>query len=198
MYSGLLLYSGGTEISVGLTEIGQWVNSTLTETGERVFDPITATGQLVFGLEVALTVTLFATGDGTITGVVDEADGTTNIWQSVDDDPASPTDSDWVNNQPTTATVFFDVTDMPAAFDTADAATIVVRYRGLSFGGPSKTLHAQLFQSNESTSLSDEITVANVAADSSFDNTAALTFTGLNTSANKSVWDAARIRFRWS
>lgn len=41
---------------------------------------------------------LFATGDGTIADVVDEADAATGLFDSVDDDPASPDDNDWVNN----------------------------------------------------------------------------------------------------
>jgi hypothetical protein len=44
------------------------------------------------------TASLYATGDGTKTDVVNENDATTDLWQSIDDDPASPSDSDWVNN----------------------------------------------------------------------------------------------------
>lgn len=41
---------------------------------------------------------LFATGTGTVADVVDEADTTTDLHLSVDDDPDAPTDTDWVNN----------------------------------------------------------------------------------------------------
>ncbi len=151
----------------------------------------------IFG---GLTVTLFATADGTITSVVDETDGTTDIWQSIDDDPATPTDTDWVNNNidPGTVTAFFDVTDVPADFGTADTATIIVRTRGQNWGGGTRVLLTQIFQSNESTTMSDEVTVATVTANGSFDNTASLTITGLDTTSGKSVWDAARLRFRWT
>lgn len=44
------------------------------------------------------TTTAFATGDQTIADVVNEADGASPLWSSIDDDPDSPTDSDWVNN----------------------------------------------------------------------------------------------------
>ncbi len=41
---------------------------------------------------------LLATGTQTTTDVVDETDATTDLHLSVDDDPASPDDNDWVNN----------------------------------------------------------------------------------------------------
>ena len=147
-----------------------------------------------------LTVTLFATADGTIVDVVNETDAASPLWSSIDDDPATPTDTDWVNNNidPGTVSAFFDVTDVPADFGNADTATIIVRSRGQNWGGGTRTLLVQIFQSNESTTMSDEVTVATVTANGSFDNTASLTITGLDTSSGKSVWDAARLRFRWT
>jgi len=41
---------------------------------------------------------LFATSTQTIVDVVDETDATSDLHLSVDDDPASPNDADWVNN----------------------------------------------------------------------------------------------------
>lgn len=41
---------------------------------------------------------LLATGTQTIVDVVNEADNTTDLHLSVDDDPATPDDGDWVNN----------------------------------------------------------------------------------------------------
>jgi hypothetical protein len=40
------------------------------------------------------------------------------------------------------------------------------------------------------------VEIATVSADSSFDNTSSVTFTGLS-AGSKSIWDGARIRFRW-
>ncbi len=144
-------------------------------------------------------VVLYATADGTIVAVVDEIDGTTDIWESIDDDPASPTDSDWINNAITPGTVeFFPLlTDMPGAFDTAVSATIIVRWRGVSFSAGSLTLHAQIFRSDESTALSDEVSVVTVSANSSFANTAPVTITGI-VAGTKAIWDGARLRLRWS
>lgn len=41
---------------------------------------------------------LLATGDGTVVDVVNENDTAADLHLSVDDDPASPNDADWVNN----------------------------------------------------------------------------------------------------
>ena len=199
MYSGLVLYSGG------------------------------------------LTVSLFATADGTITAVVDEIDGTTDIWESIDDEPASPNDADWINNaitptsgsgftetgqwvngvltetgervfQPITSmgqfvfglssdVQFFSLlTDMPTLFDTADPdepTIITVRYRGQNFGSGPLSLYIQIYQSDEATPLSNEVTVTTVAADTSFANTTPVTITGI-VPGTKTIWDGARLRFRWA
>lgn len=144
------------------------------------------------------TTSLFATADGTITDVVDEADTTVDLFASIDDDPDTPSDTDWINNAVAAGQVFFDVTDLPADFGTMDTAEIVVRYRGQNFGTGTVTLFAQLFQSDETTALSNEVQVAQVTGDGAFASTSAVTFTGLNTTAGKSVWDAARVRFRWA
>ena len=175
----------------------RWVTS--TDLQLLVADPFGPIRPALF-IDAALTVTLFATADGTIIDVVNEADNATPLWSSIDDDPASPTDTDWINNaiDPGTVSNFVDVTDVPTDFGNADTATIIVRFRGQNWGGGTRTLLTQIFQSNESTTMSDEVTVATVTANGAFDNTASLTLTGLDTTSGKSVWDAARIRFRWT
>ena len=150
----------------------------------------------IFG---GLTVTLFATADGSITDVVNEADAASPLWSSIDDDPATPTDTDWINNaiDPGTVQYFPLVTDMPGDFDTATSATIIVRYRGVNFSSGSLTLHVQFYQSDESTALSDEVAAVVVSANSSFDNTAPVTITGI-VAGTKTLWDGARLRLRWA
>lgn len=44
------------------------------------------------------TVSLYATDTQTIVDVEDELDTTIDLHLSVDDDPATPNDTDWVNN----------------------------------------------------------------------------------------------------
>ncbi len=146
-----------------------------------------------------VSVSLFATADGTIVDVVNEADAASPLWSSVDDDPNSPTDTDWVNNAITPGTVrFFPLlTDVPGDFGTADAATIVARYRGVNFGAGSLTLYIQLYQSDESTPLSDEVAVVTVSANGSFANTSLVTITGI-VAGSKAIWDGVRARVRWS
>jgi len=150
----------------------------------------------VVPFSVVLTVSLYATGDGTVASVVDEVDGTTTIYTSVDDDPDSPSDSDYMNNTAETASIFHELTDMPVGFGTASSGTMLVRTRGQNWSDHTMLLYAELFQSDESTSLSDEVHVGTADADGSFANETEVTFTGL-VAGSKSVWDGARVRFRW-
>jgi hypothetical protein len=144
------------------------------------------------------TVSLFPTADGTDTDVVDEGDATSDLFASIDDDPASPSDSDWNNNTDDAGQAFYELTDMPGDFDSADSATITVRYRGAAYDGTGTvTLFARLYQSNESTALSDEVQVAQVTADGSFANTSPVTITGI-VASDKTTWDGARLRLRWA
>ena len=52
------------------------------------------TGTIISGV----TVSLFPTGDGTIVDVVNELDTVVNLFASIDEDPDSPNDADWINN----------------------------------------------------------------------------------------------------
>lgn len=160
-------------------------------------DVTDANAEWVAGLASFETTVVYATADGTIANVVDEGDLTTDLFQSVDDDPATPSDSDWVNNVPETASVFFDLTNMPGDFGNAETASIIVRERTQFHVTGTYRLFARLYQSNETTALSDEVQIVSRSADSSFANTSPITFTGLNTSADASVWNGAKIRFRW-
>ncbi len=90
------------------------------------------------------------------------------------------------------------LTDLPEAFGVAVSGTIRTKIRGFNFWGQSLTLLAQLYKEDETTALSDEITVDTVSANSAFSITAPLVFTGLDTSAGKPAWNGARLRFRWA
>ncbi len=94
---------------------------------------------------------------------------------------------------------FFDLTDMPTDFGNAESADIIVRYAGANFvGDDSVSLFAQLFESDEVTILSSEVSIVTVTSDIPFTNTSAIAFTGLDTGKGKSVWDAAKLRLRWT
>ena len=90
------------------------------------------------------------------------------------------------------------LTDVPPAFGNAETAHIVVRYAGVNVIGETLNLHAQIFEGDEVTALSDEVLVATVTEDSPFDDTVSIPFTGLDTGKGKSVWDEARLRLRWN
>ena len=142
---------------------------------------------------------LYANADGTINNLVNEVDATSPLWSSIDDDPDSPTDADWVNNAVSVTGAqqgFFDLTATPGDFGTADSAEIEVRVKTQDVSGTLR-LMARLYESDESTPLSDEVEAVAISVDGAFTNYTA-TFTGLNTTADKTTWDAARIRFRWA
>ncbi len=130
--------------------------------------------------------------------VVNELDASSPLFSSVDDDIDSPDDNDWINNEIIVADQFFDLTDVPEPFGVAVSATIRTRVSGFNFWGQTGTLFAQLFKADKVATLSDEITVQVVTANFAFNNTAELTFTGLDTSAGKPTWNAALVRYRWA
>lgn len=141
-------------------------------------------------------VLVYANGDGTIADVVDEGGATTDLYQSIDDDPDTPNDADWVNNQVAAASAFFDLDDMPAGFGNAESLSIEVRVRGQNWDTGNVSLFARVYQSDETTPLTDEIELTELSADGSFANVGG-TFTGL-VAGSKSIWDGARVRFRWA
>jgi hypothetical protein len=158
---------------------------------------IAATEAVPPAAPVGEVVSLYPTADGTDTDVVDEGDATIDLFASIDDDPSSPNDADWNNNTDDAGQAFYLLTDMPSLFDVAVSATITVRYRGAAYDGTGTvTLYARLYQSDESTALSDEVQVAQVTADGSFANTSAVVLTGI-VAGSKTVWDGARLRLRW-
>ncbi len=74
------------------------------ETGSAI--AITDLGQLIFwtiGMAIelkpagGLSASLFTTGDGTAVDVINEDDATSPLWSSIDDDPVTPDNTDWVN-----------------------------------------------------------------------------------------------------
>lgn len=165
-------------------------------------DPFGMIRPAVQGLPSLPTASLFATGTGTTANLVDEADTTTNLHESIDDDPSSPNDSDWVNNvidiSGGDVTTFFDVTDLPEGFGTAQSAQVIVRYAGGGFGSQTINLYARLYRSDETTPLSNEVLVASVSGNAPFTNSSLVSLTGLDTSAGRTIWNAARVRYRWS
>jgi len=93
---------------------------------------------------------------------------------------------------------YVDITNVPGNFLLAVSAKITVRYQGVGWTTGTVFLHAQLFRSDETTIMSDEVVVATVSSTTTWANSAQILFTNLDTSASKAVWNSAKVRFRWS
>jgi hypothetical protein len=142
-------------------------------------------------------VTFTPNGDGTNTNVVDEADGTTNIYTSVDEDPDhNPTTTNYIGTKELDGSIFFDVTATPSDMDSMDTPlTVRADVDPQDFAADTCTLYAQMFASNESTNYTDEVSLATQASSGLV--TADLTVNATGLAASKTDWDAARLRLRW-
>jgi hypothetical protein len=96
----------------------------------------------------------------------------------------------------------FDLQDMPADFGTMHSLSVRLRYyqSGLS-NNNWNSLRARVFRSNGTTPLTDWATLASVAApgirNTTATNSGVITFTGLDTTADKSVWDGAVVHIEY-
>lgn len=195
--AGIVEIQGGGNQSISANKASE------TETANAVTIDLTAPvgkateTELARAIFAQMVVGLHPDGDGNNADVVDEGDATSDLYASIDDDPSSPNDSDWNNNIDDAGQAFYLLTDMPGDFAEASSATITVRYRGQEFGGfDPVTLYARLYQSDETTALSDEVEVAGAIADSAFTSSSPVTLTGI-VAANKAIWDDFRVRLRW-
>ncbi len=159
--------------------------------------PVTRFVQIIEPLPVVLTFNMVATGDQLVSNVVNELDAASPLWSSVDDDIDSPDDADFINNAIAPGTVQYRafITDPPEEFGVAVSATIRVRLRGFNFWGQSLTLNARL--QGPTVNLSSNVEVMTVSANSVFDTTVPINFTGIDTSAGKPEWEDARVRYEW-
>jgi hypothetical protein len=144
------------------------------------------------------------TGEHTITNVVNEGDDATNLYASIDDDPSlwlsTSADTDYINNgsnsEAATQQAFFALTDMPPNFAGMDSLIIFFRYRGTNFwGSPTISVYAQVFQSDESSALTDEELVQQLTGNGAF-GTGSVAFSGV-VASNTATWNGARLRLRW-
>ena len=112
----------------------------------------------------------------------------------MDDDPDSPTPTDYINNTLDGAdcSIFLELVDTPADFSSLTSVNIKIHVVPTGFVSDTCDLYAQIFQSDETTSLTDELKVADQA--SSGMQTVTLTNP---TASNKSTWDGARVKLRW-
>lgn len=135
--------------------------------------------------------TVLPNGDGTLTAWQDQVGGTSNLYTRVDELVASPTDADYIISTLTTNSMFLQLQDMPVDLDTVTG--IVVKVRANRDSG-SRTLTAQLFQSDETTALTNSQVTAGLGGTIT-NYTLNHTVTGATT---KAAWDGARLKLTGS
>ena len=146
------------------------------------------------------TANVHVDGDATGSNVVNELNNTTNLYASIDDDPGSPNDTDWVNNRTTELSgpsQFFTLENMPSGFDSADSVSVTVRHRGQEFSGPvvNVVLNVRIYKADETTPLTNSVQAAVETSNSSWTNTT-VQLTGV-VGATKADWDGARLLLEW-
>lgn len=143
----------------------------------------------------AVLSTLRPTGDGTASGL-GYSTGTT-AWSLIDDDPDSVDTADYIVQTRSTSgtdSAFLLVTDMPSDFGSMATLQVDVHVSNASGGNDTIVLTAQIFESNETSALTDEVQLSTDTTTSGL-KTGTFTLQGNNT---KTVWDGARIKFVWT
>lgn len=132
---------------------------------------------------------------GTVSGVTDEAGGTTNLHTKVTD----ASDTTYLTAGVDSAgTALLGLSDVNADFESMDtlAANIRVQLNGVHTDDTIE-IFAQVFDGNATTTpLSDEVLIANQASSGTFtDYTPSFTIQGTPT---KTQWNNAHLRLRWT
>jgi hypothetical protein len=150
------------------------------------------------GLHTAFAATLSTlrpNGDGTQTNITFSTGTTANTL--IDDDPDTPTTSDYIQQTRNTSgddTSFILVSDMPSDFASMTTVDVKADVSNSSGGNDTVTLKAQIFQSDETTALTNELTLS-TDTDASGLKSGTFSLQGNN---DKTVWDGARIKFTWT
>ena len=144
----------------------------------------------------ALPVTLRPDGDGTRSAVVTETGSTSNLYASIDDDPDTPTTTDWNSPGAQAGSMFYDVTATPGNFSNMTSLNVKVHTAAVGFTVDSAAVYAQMFKSDETTALTDEVAVGSSGSPGLAD--VAFTLNAAGLAASKADWDAARLKLRWT
>ena len=128
-----------------------------------------------------------------------------NLTTIVGSDPvleaiASADDADYLQagltNSTHTAVAQFTLANMPTDFDVIETLSVQLRYAwetGTQVNSWN-SLTAQVFESDGTTALTDAATLATDITTTDPTNSSVIEFTGVNTTAGKSVWDDAVVR----
>ena len=142
-----------------------------------------------------LPMTLTPNADGTRSNVLNENTGTADLYTSVDDDPDTPTTTNWISAFDNDGYVFLDMTPTPDNFGDAVSLEVRASVEAALFTTDQSDLYAQVFAANETTTYTDEVLFATEASDGLV--TASFTINATGLAATKSAWDTARIKLRW-
>lgn len=138
--------------------------------------------------------------DGTKSGVVKTGQSTVDLWAEIDDDPdAHDGDATWIANADgaVDGSLFLLLTDTPADFVSMSTAAVKLAVRRTSIQvDDTVALYAQMFRSDETTALSDELQVGTYSTLTDTYGLKTLALTGL-VAGDKTIWDGARLRLRW-
>lgn len=97
-----------------------------------------------------------------------------------------------------TSSIFYDVTDTPSDFVTMITLNYDIRYKITPLSNDTEVLYVQVFKSDKTTSLTNEMTVVSTTTALTIRNKGVTAFTGVSTTATKAEWNAAYFRIRTS
>jgi len=95
-----------------------------------------------------------------------------------------------------TSSIFYSVTDTPSDFVKMITLNYNIRYKITPLSNDTEVLYVQVFKSDKTTALTNEMTVVSTTTAITITNKGSTAFTGVSTTATKAEWDAAYYRIR--
>jgi hypothetical protein len=90
-----------------------------------------------------------------------------------------------------TSSIFYSVGSTPSDFGKMITLNYNIRYRITSLSGDTETLYVQVFKSDKTTALTNQMTVTTRTASVALTTSGSVAFTGVSTTATKADWDGA-------
>jgi hypothetical protein len=120
----------------------------------------------------------------------------TGTYTNIDDDPSSSASESDVASGPainSDSTAYYGLTTMPSDFGGMTSLQYRVRYRFQSISNDTLDFYVQIFQSDGTTALTNQMLVASGTANTSWTDSTDVSFTGV-VASDKTTWDAARLK----
>ncbi len=95
-----------------------------------------------------------------------------------------------------TSSIFYDITDTPSDFVKMINFNYDIRYKITPLSNDTEALYVQVFKSDKTTALTDEMLVVSTTTALTIGNKGSTAFTGVSTTATKADWDGAYFRIR--